>query len=219
MADATGEGGGRARRLRERAELMAWGWGPIGIVYFGTSSSQQAGAHFLPASAVDRWFAFNPGAIWLYLSFFALPPLAYGLAHLSRARRLKWAMQISALGAGAVFILWPTTMAFPEPSGETLSVALLRTLMRYDSMHNCLPSLHVTLTALSVWALWDGRASRSLAFWVRNLTLAAWGSSICVSILILHRHQFVDLLAGGALAAVAAWAAEPRSPPNANSHA
>ena len=175
---------------------MLLGWGTVGIVYNLTDRLQGAGT-LLPPSALDRAIPFSPSAIWLYLSFFLIVPAGYLLAPLQRIKWLTLAMQLTALGAGAVYLLWPTTMAYPQNDGVGISAQLLAALTQVDSPQNCLPSLHMALTVLAVWALSDGERKMRTALWM------LWGVAIAFSILQLRRHLFVDL-AGGALLALCA---------------
>lgn len=177
-----------------RLWYMLIGWGSVGLIYSLTSSQDQISATMLTPSALDNWFEFDPSAIWIYLSFFVLVPLAYFLCPQQRLIWLARAMQLSALGAGLIFMLWPTTMQFPEVTQNTFSASALKILIRYDSLQNCLPSLHVTLTILAVWAVWQKPHP------VRNWIIALWALAITISILQLHRHQFVDALGGVILA-------------------
>lgn len=180
-----------------RLWYMLTGWGAVGVVYSLTSSQDQASAHLLQPSIVDLWFKFDPNAIWFYLSFFILCAYAYLCCPQQRLVWLARSMQLSAIGAGIVFTLWPTTMEFPAVTQETLSADVLRLLIQLDSLQNCLPSLHVTLTILAVYALWQKTQL------LRSILIALWGVAITISILQLHRHQFVDALGGAALAILA----------------
>lgn len=181
-----------------RFAFMAVGWGSIGTVYTLSGLRDVSQAHVLDPSPVDLWFTFNPGAIWVYMSFFAFVPLGYFCTPPQQVKWLCAAMMISAGCAAVVFNLFPTTMTFPPVTQDGISAEALKLLMRYDALVNCLPSLHVTLTTLALFALWDN------ARMGRNLLLTTWAVAISVSILPLYRHQFVDLLAGLALAVFAA---------------
>lgn len=179
---------------------MLLGWGTVGIVYNLTDRLQGAGT-LLPPSALDRAIPFSPSAIWLYLSFFLIVPAGYLLAPLQRIKWLTLAMQLTALGAGAVYLLWPTTMTYPQNDGVGISAQLLAALTQVDSPQNCLPSLHMALTVLAVWALSDGERKMRTALWM------LWGAAIAFSILQLRRHLFVDLAGGALLALFAGWLA------------
>jgi membrane-associated phospholipid phosphatase len=197
--------------LLRRSWYMLGGWGAIGAVYTLTSSKDQTTAHMLQPGVVDHWFGFDPLAIWPYMSFFLIVPLGYLAAAPMRAAWLSRAMIIAALGAALVFVLFPTTMVYPAVTQQGLSAELLKLLMRYDSLQNCLPSLHVTLTALTVLALRDRERP------VFSTLVGLWGLAIILSILVLRRHQFVDLLAGLVLvvpaAALASWSGPQRAAP------
>lgn len=188
--------------LYERLWYMLTGWGSIALVYGLTSSQDQSAGIMLKPSAIDLWFDFNPNTIWIYLSFFLLMSLAYLTCKNQYLVWLARSMQFSALGAGIIFLAFPTTMEFPEVTQTGFNADMLRLLIRYDSLLNCLPSLHVTLTILAVWALWNR------SYLIRNLIITAWGIAITVSILQLYRHQFVDAVAGTILACLAGWLAQ-----------
>ncbi|KAB8059843.1 inositol phosphorylceramide synthase [Janthinobacterium sp. FT14W] len=176
--------------VRSRLLHLLAGWGSVGLVYFSSDLLQGQGA-LLPETAIDRAIAYNDGAIWLYLSFFILIPYAYLAADAARVRWLARAMALSALACGAVFLLYPTTLAYPPVGeGSAWSTQALRMLQAADSTQNCLPSLHGALTLLCVWALCDRRHL------LRSALAALLGISICYAIIALRRHVSIDLAAG-----------------------
>ncbi|MFK3941451.1 inositol phosphorylceramide synthase [Pseudomonas monteilii] len=177
---------------------MLLGWGAVGLVYTLTDHLQGAGRVMLPSS-LDRMVAFTPHAIWLYLSFFAVVPLGYFLTPLHRVRWLSRAMRLTALGAGLVYLAWPTTMAYPVDQGVTLSSTLLAALIAVDSTNNCLPSLHMALMVLAVWGIGTARHLFRTAFFL------VWVAAIAYSILQLRRHLLIDVVSGAALALAAGW--------------
>ncbi|WP_370680199.1 phosphatase PAP2 family protein [Comamonas sp. GB3 AK4-5] len=182
--------------LSLRLWQMLLGWGSVGIVYH-FSDRWQAPGRLMAPGWVDQLIPFSPQAIWLYLSFFLLIPCGYLLTPLSTLPWLRRAMQLAALGAGMVYMLWPTTMVYPKVIDTGLSARLLTLLTQFDSAQNCLPSLHMALSLLAVWAIAKARH--------KGLTILAllWALLIGFSILQLRRHLFVDVLAGTALALAA----------------
>ncbi len=199
MSDALPQASDGADRLTlvHRCLLMLAGWGAVGVIYTLSGIQDPGRAFHLTPTAIDRWFIFDPDAIWIYMSFFLFVPLGYLASPPAAARWLALAMGLSALGAGLVFALFPTTMSFPPVPDHGLSAAALRLLTANDTTVNCLPSLHGTLTALAVVALWR----RGQPLW--NGVMLAWGGLILLSILQLYRHQFVDLAGGLVLALLA----------------
>ncbi|MFC0227288.1 phosphatase PAP2 family protein [Serratia aquatilis] len=181
------------KALVYRLWQMLLGWGFVGLVY-NISDRWQGAGHQLTPGWVDRLIPFSPHAIWLYLSFFLIIPLSYLLCPACRLRWLRSSMQLSALLAGAIYLLWPTTIDYPIAQSASLSASLLAVLIDIDSKQNCLPSLHIALTVLAVWVMLDSRRK------LRNLLLVAWGLAIAFSIVQLRRHLFVDALGGAGLA-------------------
>lgn len=171
---------------------MLIGWGSVGVVYHLTDAVQKPGTVLIP-SVIDRSIPFSTDGIWLYLSFFVIIPLAYLTCPAERVRWLRNAMMLTALLSGSVYLLWPTTMEYPVFSGESLSARMLSVLIGVDSRQNCLPSLHMALTVLSVWAV----SSKNV--W-KTAVYVLWCLAIGFSILQLRRHLFVDLLSGAVLA-------------------
>ena len=166
------------------------GWGSVGLVYFSSDVLQGQGI-LLPETALDRAIPYSDAAIWLYLSFFLLIPYAYLAADAARVRWLARAMALSALACGVVFLLYPTTLAYPPVAGgNAWSTQALRMLQAADSAQNCLPSLHGALTLLCVWALCDKRHL------LRSALAVLLGISICYAIIALRRHVSIDLAAG-----------------------
>lgn len=188
------------KNLSFRLWHMLLGWGTVGVVYTVADRLQGVGT-LLPPLVFDRIIPFSPTAIWFYLSFFLIVPAGYLLAPHQRIKWLTRAMQLTALGAGAVYLLWPTTMVYPQNDGIGISAQLLRVLTQVDSSQNCLPSLHMALVVLVVWALSNSERKVRTALW------ALWGVAIAFSILQLRRHLFVDLASGALLALFAGWAA------------
>ena len=176
--------------VRGRLLHLLAGWGSVGLVYFSSDLLQGQGV-LLPETALDRAIAYTDAAIWLYLSFFVLIPYAYLAADAARVRWLARAMALSALMCGVVFLLYPTTLAYP-PVGEggAWSTQALRLLQAADSAQNCLPSLHGALTLLCVWALCDRRHR------LRAALAVVLGVAICYAIIALRRHVSIDLAAG-----------------------
>ena len=197
--------------LLKRLFYLLAGWGSVGLVYFSSDLLQGQGM-VLPETFVDRAIAYSDAAIWLYLSFFILIPYTYLVATPPRVRWLARAMAISALMCGLVFLLYPTTLAYP-PVGDGMgwSTQMLRLLQTMDSTQNCLPSLHGALTLLCAWAL----LARDKP--LRSVLAVLLTLGICYAIIALRRHVSIDLgagllvgLAGGALAKMRVSCADRR---------
>ena len=118
--------------IKPRLWHMLLGWGAVGVAYALSDRLQGKGYHLTPM-AIDSSIPFSPSAIWLYLSFFLLVPLGYLLVPRDRLRQLTCAMQLSALGAGVIYLLWPTTLHYPTYSSDGSASQLLTWLISVDS--------------------------------------------------------------------------------------
>ena len=195
----------------KRLLYLLAGWGSVGLVYFSSDLLQGQGV-ILPETVIDRAIAYSDAAIWLYLSFFILIPYTYLVVSPARVRWLARAMAVSALVCGVVFLLYPTTLAYP-PVGDGMgwSTQVLRMLQTMDSTQNCLPSLHGALTLLCAWALFERERP------IRSALAVLLTLGICYAIIALRRHVSIDLgagllvgLAGGALAKMRVSSADRR---------
>ena len=201
--------------MRNKADLltrfrdMAIGWGSVGIVYTLGSLYQGEGA-VLPESALDRLIPFNTVSIWLYLSFFLYIPYAYFTINADRLLWLRRSMQCCALLSTLVFLLWPTTLTYPDYvaafSGSLAGDALVRILLWGDSPQNCLPSLHAALTLLCTWALLDSRHR------ARSALAGIACACICFSVIQLRRHLSVDVAAGLVAGLACGWLCRQQLP-------
>ncbi|WP_299997275.1 phosphatase PAP2 family protein [uncultured Cedecea sp.] len=176
-----------------RAWQLLLGWGFVGVIYHFSDDLQGAGQIITP-SWIDNKIPFSASAIWAYLSFFLIIPAGYFLAPLTAVRWLARSMQLTALGAGLIYLLWPTTLVTPPDTGQGITSVLLKQLISVDSAQNCFPSLHVALTLLAVWAIAKSRQ------YLLTLAFIFWGSVIAFSVLQLKRHLFIDLVGGVVLA-------------------
>lgn len=175
---------------------MLQGWGSVGVAYFIAglvTTLTRPQVWLMPEASLDRAIAFDPSAIWIYLSFFLIIPFAYFHAEEKRVYRLLRSMQLSACVACCVFVFLPTSLSHPAYLGEGISIDALRLLSMLDVPTNCLPSLHAALTVSSVLAL----CSRQQPF--RSILVLLWGIGITVSIVELRRHRAIDVGAGLAL--------------------
>lgn len=172
------------------------GWGTVGIVYHSTGQFT-GNAALLAPSFIDSLFHFSADALWFYLSFFLFIPVGYLFCPLPRVRSLMYMMQLCALASGVIYFIYPTTMEYPTFTEVSLSTQILTTLISIDSPQNLLPSLHVSLTLVVLKALWSTQRKCLTALYL------IWAIAICVSVLILKRHLFIDVVTGALMALVA----------------
>jgi membrane-associated phospholipid phosphatase len=181
--------------------------------YFHLLRNPSATPVALPLLPPDHWIAYEPRAVWPYLSLWiyvgippaVLPSLAAG------ARYAVWAGALCVTGL-LCFWLWPTELPpgwLPADAGGSAGLVLLRGL---DAPGNACPSMHVASAVFS--ALWirqqlDGFGAPA---WPRRVNLL-WLAAIIWSTMALRQHVLVDVLAGAALGAIFGAAALRWGPP------
>lgn len=182
-----------------RFKLMA---GAIIVIAFFIGYFLLLGFHVfpvreMPATALDRLIAFQPGALLLYLSLYLYIPLAPWL--LDNKRDLNaccLAVSGLCLVGLVIFLFLPT--AIPRPDS-----AAYRPLIAIDGPGNACPSLHAAFTIFS--AICIDRLARHLGDrgLARGLSWL-WCLGILYATLATKQHVAVDLVAGIVLGA--SWA-------------
>lgn len=141
---------------------------------------------------------FVPAFVLVYLS---ISPLFLMSPFVLRSRRQLQALAlalavVTGVAAGS-FLVMPAAPAYPpqDAGGWTWLVQFAR---RVALRHNMVPSLHVTMSCvtLAAYAQHCGRLGKWL--------LAGWASLIALSTLLTHQHHLVDV-AGGFLLAWAGY--------------
>ncbi|MEI9535137.1 phosphatase PAP2 family protein [Moellerella wisconsensis] len=173
------------------------GWGTVGIIYQFTGQFSEHATKLMP-SWLDKNIAYSVQGIWLYLSFFLFIPCGYLLAERNKIVPLMLSMQLCALLSGIIYLLFPTTMDYPNTLEHGLAQQLVLQLVAIDTQQNLLPSLHVSLTLLVLYALW------SKTHKIRTAGYFVWALLICFSVIQLRRHLVIDVISG-IITATMAW--------------
>lgn len=139
--------------------------------------------------AIPYW----PAAYPLYLSVLAVPFLPLLMVpDASEVRRWERRMAAAVLVAGVAFVVFPAELGYPRTGAGVWQP--LATLTRSISGHyNLLPSLHVTLSLVTLHAVWPRAGA------VRRRWLAAWFVLMVASVLVTHQHHVADIAAGALL--------------------
>ena len=169
------------------------------MLAIGTQLLVFYGSHLIPAPSphilttrLDDAIPVAPVWITVYLLVF-VDWLACAVAVLSESRRhARWftaAYVIGMLMAGVIFVVYPCTMERPEVPGSDLFSMLLRLLYRIDQPINLFPSLHVMIT----YFCWRGSMGcEKLPKWFPTLQFGIL-ICVCLSILFVKQHVFVDI--------------------------
>jgi membrane-associated phospholipid phosphatase len=139
---------------------------------------------------------FVPGALLVYQSIgilFWLPLFVFDEMGL---RHLAWRFAGVTCVAGVIFILFPVRAGFGRPEVNGLFQQAYAVLRLLDHPYNTVPSLHIAYSTLLLGALYRVSGNGQ---W--RCLWAFWWSAIGVSVLWVHQHHVVDVVAGAVLGA------------------
>jgi membrane-associated phospholipid phosphatase len=172
------------------------------VVYFQLLHHPIFPITIMPLTALDRWIAFRPSALWLYASLWFYVSIAPAL--LTERRELisylLASAALSAIGLG-IFFFWPT--AVPAGSPDWSRDPFFFMLQKVDASGNACPSLHVAFAVFT--AFWLHRLLRQMRADLGSHALNwAWCAGILYSTIATRQHVALDVVAGAALGAAVA---------------
>jgi membrane-associated phospholipid phosphatase len=158
----------------------------------------QAESPLIIDNVIERAIPFLPWTIWVYFSFFVF----IGSTVFRVEDRLFW--QFIFASSFAATIAWSTVLLFPisfdRPDPALIDSELYRYIFTFvheaDPSHITFPSLHVAVTWICNFLLWNrpGRGWR-----------IALGVAISLSTLFTKQHLVSDVIGGVALAGFCVW--------------
>ncbi|MDQ7989167.1 MAG: phosphatase PAP2 family protein [Candidatus Dactylopiibacterium sp.] len=157
----------------------------------------------VPRIWLDALIPFHPLALIPYLSlwiYVSLPPILM----VRRADIVAYGLRIGplCLAGLAIFYFWPS--AVPPMDVDWARYPGMAFLKGVDAAGNACPSLHVATAVFS--AFWLHHLLRRLGCGAGVLWgNALWCAAIAWSTVATHQHVVLDVLAGAALAGLAAW--------------
>ncbi|MGE0615196.1 MAG: phosphatase PAP2 family protein [Bacteriovoracia bacterium] len=161
----------------------------------------------LPMWWIDRVTPLVPDTIWIYLSEYALFPLAF-LQLKDRKSMNLFCYCLLVLQTFSVLIFWffPTTYPrdlYPLTGNENMfTYWVFSTFRSLDTPANCLPSLHVGSCYITSFVfLQDPSPAARKKFWAFFL----WATAVAITTLTTKQHYIVDCFAGLGCAAAVYW--------------
>ncbi len=163
----------------------------------------------VPMTAIDSMVKLQPGWIYVYVLYY---PFMGGAYLLMPTRRLRlWfaaVMALAALISSSLFMLYPTEVPrefYPLNEGD-FGVWLLSHIRSIDRSVNCVPSMHVCMSALSAYAY--GLLNRYWKWFGLSGALA-----ISYSTMAIKQHYFIDVTTGATLALLLLYSFRPHTAP------
>ncbi len=178
------------------------------IAYFRLLRHPSGAVTVMPLTPIDRWIAFEPWALPIYLSLWLYVSLPVALMQ-RRRDIVAFGLRIAVpclLGL-AVFALLPS--ALPPTHQDWALHPAVAWLKRTDSAGNACPSLHVACAVFAgYWLhrLLGELAAPALLRWLNWL----WCAAIVYSTIAVRQHVAVDVAAGALLGGASAWLTRPR---------
>ena len=167
------------------------------VAYFHLLRHPGGAVTTMPLTAVDRWIAFRPEALFAYLSLWVYVGFGPGLQRTLAALVAYGAWIVAMCCAGLVlFYLWPT--AVPPMGFDASGYPGFALLQGVDAAGNACPSMHVAAAMFTVVRLAEilRTAGAPPAVHVIN---GAWFMAIAWSTLATRQHVALDALAGALL--------------------
>jgi len=181
-----------------KVRLLAAPFMVVGGLWVHELVQAQAGSPLIVDNALERAIPFLPWTIWIYFSFF----IFIGSTVFRVGQELFWRFILS--GALAAIIAWSFVLLLPisfdRPDPALIESDLYRRIYTFvheaDPSHITFPSLHVALTWICNFLLWNrpGRALRIVL-----------GVAISLSTLFTKQHLISDVIGGIALAWFCVW--------------
>ncbi len=137
-----------------------------------------------------------PWMILVYLSYvgvFLLLPVVMKSGH--SIASLAYGFLASILVSTMVFVAFPGELGYHRPDYIPEYDFLFQLLYDVDKPHNLFPSLHVTFSSLTAFAMMH----QNRVNWFRT-TVLVWAMLIAASVILVHQHHFFDILTGLILA-------------------
>jgi len=144
--------------------------------------------------SLDRRLPFVPGAVWLYVSWYAAPLILLRLPR-ETFRRASAAVIVGFFLCAVFYAILPLPMERPVVRRDGLSTAVLDAVYSIDKPRNIFPSFHATVCAVLTMVT-PGRPGLRVA-------MVAWTSAICVSCVLTKQHYVLDVVAGLCVGTVA----------------
>lgn len=180
--------------IRDFVVFMIYGVLLMGffIVVYGTTNHQAAFADQVHRLYWE-WETGLPLVASMILVYFSLNLLTGVTLFFLKGREIHFlALTFAAaiLLAGSVFHFFPTTGGFERAGVSTPWADWYAFLYSWDGPFNLFPSLHITLSSVSVFCISKGISKRS------RMILFSWLGLICASVVLTHQHHLIDVVGG-----------------------
>lgn len=137
-----------------------------------------------------------PEFIVLYFSFSLLTVVPIFFLFQPQITLLAKRMALSIIISGCIFLFIPTQLGFTRIIENDRYELMFSLLHQIDYPHNLFPSLHITLSTITVFGLIP-YCTKAI-----NYILGTWWILLCVSVVMVHQHHIADIVGGIMIASI-----------------
>lgn len=173
-------------------------WGGICVlfcltVYLGTNEiASNMERHYGMYFDFEKDIPLVPWMIYIYASFHLLLALNFFIIKDPKViKAFTISLMASSFIAALVFLSFPGELGFSRVDGTAEYEAMYSFLHKIDHPHNLYPSLHITFSVLTAFAMFDQTTNK----WFHGFLLA-WIALICCSVVLVHQHHLFDIFTG-----------------------
>lgn len=163
-----------------------------GLYLFTNSIAANSPTHFTMYMEFEKEIPQIPEFISIYESYYLLLALNFIIIKSTNAiRSLSISLMASSAIACLIFIIFPGELGFSRTQNTTGFEAIFSSLHSLDLPYNLFPSLHITFSTISVFAIIDQTKNKFF-----HALLIFWLILISFSVVLVHQHHIFDVITG-----------------------
>lgn len=182
---------------KERIQALIL-WGGLCVlfcltVYLGTNEiASNIDRHYGMYFEFEKDIPMIPWMIYIYASFHLLLILNFLVLKDPKAiKAFALSLIFSSFIAAIVFLSFPGELGFSRTENISGYEPIYLFLHANDHPFNLVPSLHITFSVLTAFAMFDQTKNK----WFHSF-LICWIILICCSVVLVHQHHLFDILTG-----------------------
>lgn len=170
------------------------------FVYLGSNQiASKMEHHYGVYFQFEKDIPLIPWMIYFYASFHLLLVLNFFIIKEPKViKAFTLSLMFSSLIASFIFLLFPGELGFSRTDNISGYEFMYNFLHEIDHPYNLYPSLHITFSVLTAFAMIDQTKQK----WF-HVFLTLWILMICASVVLVHQHHLFDILTGLILAYLA----------------
>ena len=180
--------------------MLIWGGACVvvclSLYLISNEIASRISVHYSMYLEAEKEIPLIPWMIYIYASFHLLLALNFFIIKDPKViRAFTISMMCSSFIAVIVFLVFPGELGFSRTENIEGYEPLFNLLHQIDHPFNLYPSLHITFSVLTAFAMVDQTKSKLF-----HGILLTWILLICCSVVLVHQHHIFDVITGLILA-------------------